>query len=130
MTLSTEPRRAAVAIIMRVAPSPTSQTASSSSIPPPPVTLNEFFAQDWVNEDGVSVEVLFLRRDSPQSERDVAQNMPRNAEDAHVAFPGGRMETGDEGGLYTGSSVKHHSKRQILYTAMFSYATNMGGDRR
>lgn len=48
-------------------------------------------------------EILFLRRAQPEAERGVAaQNRPRNTSDVHVAFPGGRMEDGDEGGLYTG----------------------------
>ncbi|KAH8120617.1 hypothetical protein DFH11DRAFT_1696436 [Phellopilus nigrolimitatus] len=99
---ATQPRRAAVALIIRVTPSP-AHRASSSTVPspPPPATLTDFFALDWVNEPGVTTEILFLRRDAPQSEKTVAQNRPRNAEDAHVAFPGGRMEEGDEGGLYT-----------------------------
>ena len=67
-----------------------------------PPTLSDFFALDWVNEPGATAELLFLRRESLQNERSVSQNTPRNVEDAHLAFPGGRMEEGDEGGLYTG----------------------------
>ncbi|TDL28764.1 hypothetical protein BD410DRAFT_781296 [Rickenella mellea] len=96
---ATQPRRAAVALIIRITP--------SLSNPPPPQapslpqpTLTEFFAQDWVNDPDVTAEILFLRREQPDSEC-VAQNKPRNTADAHVAFPGGRMEEGDEGGLYT-----------------------------
>ena len=70
-------------------------------MPPQPQTLPEFFALDWVNEPGVRAEILFLRREAPQPERNVSQNTPRNTDDAHVAFPGGRTEEGDEGGLYT-----------------------------
>lgn len=67
-----------------------------------PSTLTEFFSLDWVNEPGTIAELLFIRREAPQSENSVVQNKPRNMEDAHLAFPGGRMEEGDEGGLYTG----------------------------
>lgn len=56
-----------------------------------------------MNEPGVTAEILFLKRDTPQSEKSVSENTPRNVEDAHVAFPGGRMEEEDEGGLYTGA---------------------------
>ncbi|KAI5124404.1 hypothetical protein M0805_008288 [Coniferiporia weirii] len=96
---ATQPRRAAVAIIIRVTPSLSHYASPSSSSPP--ATLAEFFSLDWVNDSGVGVDMLFIRRDPPQSEKSVVQNRPRNAEDAHVAFPGGRMEEGDEGGLYT-----------------------------
>lgn len=110
ISISLEPRRAAVAIIIRVIPA--QGVASTSSSPPQPHTLPEFFALDWVNEPGVRAEILFLRREAPPPERNVAQNMPRNAEDAHVAFPGGRTEEGDEGGLYTGESRPSAAKRE------------------
>ena len=68
-------------------------------------SLADFFALDWVNESGAQPEILFIRREQPQSENTVVQNKPRNSADAHVAFPGGRTEEGDEGGLYTGMYV-------------------------
>jgi hypothetical protein len=101
-TLRLEPRRAAVAIIIRVVPSP--------SCPPPPApttqpTLSEFFEFDWVNDPGARPEILFLRRENlSQDDSTFIDTKPRNTKEAHVAFPGGRMEEGDEGGLYTGSS--------------------------
>ena len=97
--LLTEPRRAAVALLIRVIPSPSRRSPLPDS---PPQDLSEFFKLDWVNEKGAVAEILFLRRDNPQGENTVVQNRPRNAEDAHVAFPGGRTEEGDEDGLYTG----------------------------
>ncbi|OCB91187.1 hypothetical protein A7U60_g1595 [Sanghuangporus baumii] len=96
----TQPRRAAVALIIRVVPSPFSSSPSLQN-DAVPATLSDFFTLDWVNEPGATAELLFLRREAPQSEKSVSQNMPRNVEDAHLAFPGGRMEEGDEGGLYT-----------------------------
>ncbi|EJD04422.1 uncharacterized protein FOMMEDRAFT_140381 [Fomitiporia mediterranea MF3/22] len=96
----TQPRRAAVALIIRVVPSPFASQSSLQNVHVPE-TLSDFFSLDWVNEPGATAEILFLRRDAPQSENSVVQNTPRNVEDAHLAFPGGRMEEGDEGGLYT-----------------------------
>lgn len=104
-----EPRRAAVAIIIRIVPV---HGFASSSNWPQPQTLPDFFALDWVNEPGVRPEILFLRREAPLTEKSVAQNTPRNAEDAHVAFPGGRTEEGDEGGLYTGKFREFHLKSE------------------
>ena len=91
-----EPRRAAVALIIRVVPS------SSVPVPQSPVTppsLTEFFELDWVNDPNARPEILFLRRDNPTPDDGAPL---RNTQEAHVAFPGGRMEPEDEGGLYTG----------------------------
>ncbi|KAJ7596695.1 hypothetical protein C8J56DRAFT_918100 [Mycena floridula] len=94
----TQPRRASVAIIIRVVPSPTG--------PPPKVlqtqpTLTEFFELDWVKDRGARPEILFLQRENPQPEESAIQEKARNSREAHVAFPGGRTEPDDEGGLYT-----------------------------
>lgn len=96
---ATQPRRAAVALIIRIVPSSSHRALTSLHVHPD--SLSSFFALDWVNEPGATAEILFLRRETPPSSRSVVQNTPRNSEDAHVAFPGGRMEEGDEGGLYT-----------------------------
>ncbi|KAJ4476596.1 hypothetical protein J3R30DRAFT_3487691 [Lentinula aciculospora] len=87
----TQPRRAAVAILIRVVPSPHTQ----------PATLS-FFELDWVKDPNARAEILFLRRDSPLPE-EVAHSQPRrhNLHEVHVAFPGGRTEPDDEGGMYT-----------------------------
>ncbi|KAI0318987.1 hypothetical protein OF83DRAFT_1112859 [Amylostereum chailletii] len=85
----TQPRRAAVALILRVVPPPHFPT---SYIPPTPPSLADFFALDWVAHPAARPEILFLHRSKPD---------PGDTQDAHVAFPGGRMEEGDEGGLYT-----------------------------
>ena len=56
-----------------------------------------------MNNPGASPEILFLRREKPAcDEPAMLGNRLRNAAEAHVAYPGGRMEDGDEGGLYTG----------------------------
>jgi len=97
----TQPRRAAVALIIRVVPSSTTPPLPALSLPPP--TLAEFFNFSWVNDSGARPEILFLRRDNPSAESDTSliNNRLRNTREAHVAFPGGRTEEGDEGGLYT-----------------------------
>jgi hypothetical protein len=43
-------------------------------------------------------EILFVRRQKPES-----ADINENTREAHVAFPGGRSEQGDEGSLYTGT---------------------------
>ncbi|KII93710.1 hypothetical protein PLICRDRAFT_35931 [Plicaturopsis crispa FD-325 SS-3] len=96
----TQPRRAAVALIIRVVPSPTTPPGPKPPIPP---TLAEFFELDWVNDPSARPEILFLRRENQGADSDpsLANSRLRNTQEAHVAFPGGRMEEGDEGGLYT-----------------------------
>ncbi|KAI0052905.1 hypothetical protein FA95DRAFT_1181656 [Auriscalpium vulgare] len=90
----TQPRRAAVALIIRVLPPP------NYSLPPTPASppsLADFFDLEWVTHPSARPEILFLRRTKPDSSDDINAN----TKEAHVAFPGGRMEEGDEGGLYT-----------------------------
>ena len=56
-------------------------------------------------------EILFLRRDKPDASADsgrMSGSGPRTRE-AHVAFPGGKTEEGDEGGMYTGTFIMHES---------------------
>jgi 8-oxo-dGTP pyrophosphatase MutT (NUDIX family) len=98
----TEPRRAAVALIIRVVPS--AATSSLPALSQPPPTLSEFFDLDWVKHPDARPEILFLRRDNPAADSDASLigNRLRNTKEVHVAFPGGRTEEGDEGGLYTG----------------------------
>ncbi|RDB28724.1 Uncharacterized protein C14C4.10c [Hypsizygus marmoreus] len=95
----TQPRRAAVALIIRVVP------PSSVSVSPPTTnqpSLTEFFELDWVNDPASRPEILFLHRQNPSADDvSLAQSRPRNTQETHVAFPGGRMEPEDEGGLYT-----------------------------
>jgi len=96
----TQPRRAAVALVIRVTP-PKSfpQTLPCQTQP----TLKEFFQLDWVNAPGAIAEILFLKRENPGEDTAIiATNRVNGSSEAHVAFPGGRTEEGDEGGCYTG----------------------------
>nr|GAT43692.1 predicted protein [Mycena chlorophos] len=92
----TQPRRAAVALIIRVVPPPhfvVDQTHCPS--------LAEFFEQDWVSDPFARPEILFLQRENQTAPEDSGMSRVRNNKEAHVAFPGGRTEADDEGGLYT-----------------------------
>ncbi|KAJ8468707.1 hypothetical protein ONZ45_g17145 [Pleurotus djamor] len=94
----TQPRRAAVAIIIRIVPSPDVPIPQ----PTPQPTLSEFFQSEWVNDPNARPEILFLERENAvvnESTNERARHSPRG--EKHVAFPGGRTEDGDEGGLYT-----------------------------
>jgi hypothetical protein len=109
-----EPRRAAVALILRVVPPPNYFVPEQTSTPSKPPSIQEFFELDWVNAPGARAEILYLRRMKGDTDRVVANGngkphengMKRKRRDteSHVAFPGGRMEDGDEDGLYTGKS--------------------------
>lgn len=95
----TQPRRAAVAILIRVVPSP---TANLPVLHPTQPSLNEFFDLDWVKDPNSRPEILFLHRStSSDGDASYSQTKVRNTDEAHVVFPGGRMEPEDEGGLYT-----------------------------
>lgn len=104
--LPVEPRRAAVSILIRVVPSPHAQPATLSAQP----TLSEFFELDWVKDPNARAEILFLKRDTPLPE-ETAHSQPQahNHNEAHVAFPGGRTEPDDEGGMYTGALCFVHN---------------------
>ena len=130
---SPEPRRAAVALIIRVVPSP------SYPLPPKPshpLTLPELFEQDWVNAPGARPELLFLRRGrvqngnpSPHGSPPAGRKRKRQSSEQHVAFPGGRMEEGDEE-VYIRVCILSHS-RLVLGTdePPGSDAPNLGGNR-
>jgi 8-oxo-dGTP pyrophosphatase MutT (NUDIX family) len=84
-----------------VAPSPSLRPSAE-----PPRGLAEFFELDWVKDPNSRAEILFLRRDKSAGPDAAADDRrPSSAGEAHVAFPGGRTEEGDEGGLYTGTSL-------------------------
>ncbi|GAA5855003.1 hypothetical protein JCM3766R1_006040 [Sporobolomyces carnicolor] len=53
--------------------------------------LDEFFARDWVNHPGTTIEVLYIKRASRASDK----------WSGHVAFPGGRSEPDDESAEFT-----------------------------
>ena len=86
-----------MAIIIRVVPAP------GAVIPDKTPTLSEFFQLEWVNQPGARPEILFLHRENAQgSDETLFQAKLRSpTNEAHVAFPGGRQEADDEGGLYT-----------------------------
>ncbi|KAI6134049.1 hypothetical protein EV401DRAFT_2172612 [Pisolithus croceorrhizus] len=100
---ATQPRRAAVAIVIRVVPC-AAPFPNDTSIP----TLDQFFDLEWVNHPSVRPEILFVRRSGfapdgvPGPTGDSGSGpKAKNNEEVHLAFPGGRTEDGDEGGLYT-----------------------------
>jgi len=110
--LFAEPRRAAVALIIRVVPSPTNLPPANTDKPPP--ALTEFFTADWVNDPNARPELLYLHRENTASVNDASMwqakvssspsssgNSSKSTAEAHVAFPGGRQEPDDEGALYT-----------------------------
>ncbi|KJA26085.1 hypothetical protein HYPSUDRAFT_159825 [Hypholoma sublateritium FD-334 SS-4] len=96
----TQPRRAAVALIIRVVPSP---SASLLSNPDKPPTLTQFFEADWVNDPAARPELLYLHRENiAGTDASLWQTkLRKTTSEEHVAFPGGRQEADDEGGLYT-----------------------------
>ncbi|KIM48323.1 hypothetical protein M413DRAFT_62935 [Hebeloma cylindrosporum] len=96
----TQPRRAAVALIIRVVPSPNAPLPQNPDKPP---TLTQFFESDWVNDPNAHPELLYLHRENTiVSDASLWQaKLHKNTDEAQVAFPGGRQEPDDEGGLYT-----------------------------
>ena len=92
--LYSEPRRAAVAIVIRIAPPPSYPTSSGAnpSLQPQTTDIHEFFQLDWVNAPGARPEILFLRRENPQeSSDDGRMNEAGQAREAHLAFPGASL---------------------------------------
>ncbi|KIK28679.1 hypothetical protein PISMIDRAFT_592749 [Pisolithus microcarpus 441] len=117
---ATQPRRAAVAIVIRVVPS-ASPFPNDTSIP----TLDQFFDLAWVNHPSARPEILFVRRsgltpDGVPGPTGDSGPKAKNNEEVHLAFPGGRTEDGDEGGLYTGMC-----RRDLNKTRLFTQRTAM-----
>ena len=79
-----------MAICIRLVPSPSSATISDVD-DVPATSLEEFFAKDWVREEGTSVEILYIRRAKRRGDRWSSQ----------LAFPGGRKNAEDENAQYT-----------------------------
>jgi hypothetical protein len=120
-TISSEPRRAAVALILRVVP------PHNFHLPPKPLTspsLTQFFDLDWVKHPAARPEILFVRRQKPDN-----AETNENTRDAHVAFPGGRTEEGDEGSLYTGTVFSSLPQSDQFVELSSSYASNLGRNR-
>ncbi|KAK0345542.1 hypothetical protein LTR94_010224 [Friedmanniomyces endolithicus] len=80
------PRRASVALIIRIQPSysdwPPPPNPISTSTPTPP-TLETFFSQPWIHHG--SPEILFIKRAARKSDRWTS----------HIALPGGRRDPTD-----------------------------------
>ena len=118
-----EPRRAAVALIIRVVPPPNFPLPPKST---PPPSLSDFFELDWVKHPSARPEILFVRRQKPER-----ADINENIRDAHVAFPGGRSEPGDEGSLYTGRQPLSLHPRFLLMASflLHSHASDLGRGR-
>ena len=99
----TQPRRAAVALVIRVSPPRNFPQILPRQAQP---SLQEFFQLDWVNVPGAVAEILFLKRENPGEDAAfIANNRVNGSPEAHVAFPGGKTEEGDEGSCYTGAQL-------------------------
>lgn len=108
-----EPRRAAVALIIRVVPPPNFPLPPKPAAPP---SLSQFFDLDWVRHPSARPEILFVRRQKPER-----ADINENTHEAHVAFPGGRSEQGDEGSLYTGTqSLSLHPWSLLIPPFLFT----------
>ncbi|KAA8893485.1 hypothetical protein FN846DRAFT_978705 [Sphaerosporella brunnea] len=81
---SNVPKRASVALIIRVQPHPSHLPSTS---PSPPDNIGGFFAQEWVVHG--TVEMLFIKRAARQGDRWTS----------HVAFPGGKRDPADAGDI-------------------------------
>ena len=123
----TQPRRAAVALVVRVIPPRNFPQIPQRQTQP---SLQEFFQLDWVNAPGAVAEILFLKRENPGEDTAVIANGRVNrSSEAHVAFPGGRTEDGDEGGCYTGAQPLRSEIFPTLTGITFpSHATDVGRD--
>lgn len=85
----TQPRRASVALIIRLKPPegldiPEYENGVGS-------TIEEFFRLPWVSHPLTTPQLLYIRRSTRPSDRF----------SSHIAFPGGRQEPGDDGAHYT-----------------------------
>jgi hypothetical protein len=63
-TLPLEPRRAAVALIIRVVPPPNFPLPPKPTAPP---SLTQFFDFDWVKHPSACPKILFVRRQKPEN---------------------------------------------------------------
>lgn len=98
-----------MAIVIRIVPPPTAPPPTADA---PIPTLGQFLEFDWVRDPAARPEILFLQRDGASSSDGLKTSLlgedgthHASKVEAHLAFPGGRTEEGDEGGLYTGSCV-------------------------
>jgi hypothetical protein len=121
-----EPRRAAVALVIRVVPPANYPLPPSGQTPVQTISIQDFFDLDWVNASGARPEILYLRRmkgDPSHATNGTGNGISKEKmngsanghvkvlgqkkpTESHVAFPGGRMEAEDEDGLYTGTFLE------------------------
>lgn len=76
-------------------------------------------------------EILFLQRDvASADDKTLGHSRMFNTTEAHVAFPGGRMEPDDEGGLYTGAYSSFFCQYELSKDLLrvHSYEADMGRD--
>ncbi|KAL7418899.1 hypothetical protein Q5752_006583 [Cryptotrichosporon argae] len=104
----TQPRRASVALIIRLKPAPSivfeGHEPQGYDGPVVPVddfglglTIDDFFRLDWVNHPDTVPEIMFIRRAcASSSSSSTAQRWS-----SHIAFPGGRQEPQDKSPAYT-----------------------------
>ena len=78
------PRRASVAVIIRINPR---DPLLTTPLQPLPRTLEEFFSQSWVHDGSGEPEVLLIKRAARAGDRWTS----------HVALPGGKRDVGDSG---------------------------------
>ena len=103
---ATQPRRAAVAIILHIIP-PSNYEIPNEADYIMPSTLDELFAMDWVKQPGCTAEMLYIRRRSTSDPKtSTASTSSSVSNQQHVAFPGGRMDSADESERYTGARVE------------------------
>ncbi|KAK3626599.1 hypothetical protein LTR22_023118 [Elasticomyces elasticus] len=80
---STVPRRASVALVIRLQPSYSHWAPTTTTTTPAPSDLDTFFAQDWAQHG--EPEVLFIKRASRKGDRWTS----------HIALPGGKRDPSD-----------------------------------
>ncbi|OCF41715.1 hypothetical protein I317_04419 [Kwoniella heveanensis CBS 569] len=113
----TQPRRASVALIIRLRPAPelvfeghepdgyTGQVIKEADWGQG-YTLDDFFRLPWVNHPNTVPEILFIRRaphNSPSSSSSSSSTTSHTHArwSSHIAFPGGRHEPDDQSAYFT-----------------------------
>ncbi|WWC66899.1 uncharacterized protein I206_100806 [Kwoniella pini CBS 10737] len=119
----TQPRRASVALIIRLKPAPelvfegheqegyTGEVIKQSDFGLG-YTLDDFFRLPWVNHPNTTPEILFIRRAPHQSSSSApsssssgssssANTSSQGRWSSHIAFPGGRHEPDDQSAYFT-----------------------------
>ncbi|WWC85746.1 uncharacterized protein L201_000612 [Kwoniella dendrophila CBS 6074] len=111
----TQPRRASVALIIRLKPAPElvfeghePEGYSGDLIKESDFglgyTLDDFFRLPWVNHPNTIPEILFIRRaphHSPSTSSSSSTSVSHGRWSSHIAFPGGRHEPDDQSAYFT-----------------------------